>query len=128
MRRERALTRHTGLGGMMRAALLVAAPGAVVAQSGAPMTIDLAQLQFDLDPDFTTWRTGEGDPAEWTLVGDPTAANGRAIAQTSKDRTDYRFPLAVYKSRSPVKIWTCRCASSRLPERLTRRAASPCGC
>ena len=96
MRRERALTRGTGLALTVGAVLVVAAP-AVVAQSGDPMTIDLARLQFDLNPDFTTWRTGKGDPAEWTLVGDPTAANGRAIAQTSKDRTGYRFPLAVYK-------------------------------
>jgi hypothetical protein len=31
------------------------------------------------------------------VVADPTAANGLAIAQASKDRIDYRFPLAIYK-------------------------------
>jgi hypothetical protein len=47
--------------------------------------------------DFTFWRTGQGADSQWTVVADPTAAKGRAIAQISKDRTDYRFPLAVYK-------------------------------
>ena len=47
--------------------------------------------------DFTFWRTGEGEAGQWTIVADPTAANGRAIAQVSKDHTDYRFPLAIYK-------------------------------
>jgi len=47
--------------------------------------------------DFTFWRTGQGESGKWTVVADRTAANGRAIAQISKDRTDYRFPLAVYQ-------------------------------
>jgi hypothetical protein len=46
------------------------------------------------------WRTGQGKDGKWVVVADPTAANGRAIAQMSKDRTDYRFPLAVYKPYS----------------------------
>ena len=36
-------------------------------------------------------------PVNGTVVADPAAANGLAIAQVSKDRTDYRFPLAIYK-------------------------------
>lgn len=47
--------------------------------------------------DFIFWRTGQGEASKWTIVADPSAANGRAIAQVSKDRTDYRFPLAVYQ-------------------------------
>ena len=31
------------------------------------------------------------------MVADATAAGGRAIEQTSTDKTDYRFPLAIYK-------------------------------
>ncbi len=87
------------------------------------MVVDLSKLPANLEPDFTLWRTGQGDAGEWTLVADPTAAGGRAIAQVSKDRTDYRFPLAVYKppitasrSRStnptPVKTSRSRCASN----------------
>jgi glycosyl hydrolase family 59 (putative galactocerebrosidase) len=44
---------------------------------------------------FTFARTGRGGPAEWIVVDDKTAAGGRAIEQTSTDRTDYRFPLAI---------------------------------
>ena len=61
------------------------------------MVVDLSTLPANLEPDFTLWRTGEGEAGKWGIVADPTAVNGRAIAQLSHDRTDYRFPLAVYK-------------------------------
>jgi hypothetical protein len=64
------------------------------------MIVDLSKLSANLESDFTVWRTGEGGAGEWVLVTDPSAAGGRAIAQVSKDRTDYRFPLAVYKPYS----------------------------
>ena len=64
------------------------------------MTVDITTLAADLEPEFTVWRTGQGAPAQWAIVVDPTAAGGRAIAQTSPDKTDYRFPLAIYKSYS----------------------------
>ena len=68
-----------------------------VAQN-TPIEIDTSVMQPGVDPeDFTFGRTGQGAGGKWTVVGDPTAAKGRAIAQISKDRTDYRFPLAVYK-------------------------------
>lgn len=63
-----------------------------------PIEIDASAMQTGGEPeDFTFWRTGQGAGGKWTVVGDPTAAKGRAIAQISKDRTDYRFPLAVYQ-------------------------------
>jgi hypothetical protein len=31
------------------------------------------------------------------LWADATAPNGQALAQLSNDRTDYRFPLAIYR-------------------------------
>ena len=61
------------------------------------MTVDIGQLAPNLEPEFTQWRTGAGDAAEWTLVADASAEGGRAIAQISKDKTNYRFPLAVYE-------------------------------
>lgn len=68
-----------------------------VAQN-APIVIDTSVMQPGAEPaDFAFWRTGQGAASQWTAVADPTAAKGRAIAQISKDRTDYRFPLAVYK-------------------------------
>jgi hypothetical protein len=61
------------------------------------MTIDIAALAPNLAPQFTTGRTGQGAAAEWSVVADPTAAEGRALAQVSTDRTSYRFPLAIYE-------------------------------
>jgi hypothetical protein len=67
--------------------------------------IDIAAMQPGLAPgDFTFWRTGTGDAAEWRVVADPTASRQKAIAQTSKDTTDYRFPLAVYRPVSAKNV------------------------
>jgi hypothetical protein len=71
--------------------------GAAFGQGREAMTGDIGQLAPNLEPEFTQWRTGEGDAAEWTLVADASAEGGRAIAQVSKDKTNYRFPLAIYK-------------------------------
>jgi hypothetical protein len=80
--------------------ILLAVTASAYAQGNAPMTVDIAALAPDLEPEFTIWRTGQGAPAQWAIVADPTAAGGQAIAQTSTDKTDYRFPLAIYKSYS----------------------------
>jgi len=53
---------------------------------------------------FTFARTGRGREGEWTVVEDPTAATGRAIEQSSTDRTDYRFPLAIHDSLSAANV------------------------
>lgn len=55
-------------------------------------------------PGFTFARTGRGGEGEWTVTADPTAAAGRAIEQTSTDRTDYRFPLAIDESLSAANL------------------------
>jgi hypothetical protein len=47
--------------------------------------------------DFDFARTGQGGPGQWVVVEDPTALSRRAIEQSSTDRTDYRFPLAIYQ-------------------------------
>jgi hypothetical protein len=75
----------------------MAAAGTVLGQGRETMSIDIAELEPNLEAEFTQWRTGEGDPAEWTVVSDVSAEGGRAIAQVSKDKTGYRFPLAIYK-------------------------------
>ena len=47
--------------------------------------------------DFEFARTGQGGPGQWIVVDDATAAGKRAIEQSSTDRTDYHFPLAIYQ-------------------------------
>ena len=51
---------------------------------------------------FDFARTGQGGPSRWRIAADATAAGGKAIEQTSTERTDYRFPLAIYPAR-PLK-------------------------
>jgi hypothetical protein len=50
---------------------------------------------------FTFARTGNGAPGDWAVVNDGSAEGMRALAQLSQeqlsqDKTDYRFPLAIY--------------------------------
>jgi hypothetical protein len=80
--------------------ILVAVTGGAYGQGSALMTVDIAKLAPNLEPEFTVGRTGQGAPAQWAIVADPAATGGRAIAQTSPDKTDYRFPLAIYKPYS----------------------------
>lgn len=50
-----------------------------------------------LPPGVTTGLTGAGGPVAWSVLDDPTAPAGpKVLAQTSSDKTDYRFPLAIF--------------------------------
>jgi len=63
--------------------------------------VDITAMQAgQAPPGFEFTRTGGGAAGEWQVVVDPSAAGQKAIAQTSKDTTDYRFPLAVYQPMS----------------------------
>jgi hypothetical protein len=81
--------------------VLMASPAA--AQSAATVNI-AAMPEGQAPPGFAFARTGQGEAGEWRVVADPTSAGGKAIAQTSKDKTDYRFPLAVYQQASAKNI------------------------
>jgi hypothetical protein len=71
-----------------------------LSQTGAAM-IPLEKMTLNAPPnEFEFARTGQGGPSQWVVVADTTAASGRAIEQSSADRTDYRFPLAIYKPLS----------------------------
>lgn len=73
--------------------------------AGEPVSISFAGAQIGaLPPGFAIERTGEGVQADWKVVEDDTATDGRALAQTSVDRTDYRFPLAVYQPVSAANV------------------------
>ena len=53
---------------------------------------------------FTFARTGRGEDGAWSVVEDQTAEASQAIEQTSADRTDYRFPLAIPDSFSAANV------------------------
>jgi hypothetical protein len=55
-------------------------------------------------PGFSFARTGNGAAGDWRVAADPSAAGQKAIAQLSQDRTDYRFPLAVYDAISARNV------------------------
>jgi hypothetical protein len=78
------------VGGALVTAAADAQPGTV--------RVDVASMQpGTAPPGFEFTLTGGGPISAWKVVADPTAAAQKAIAQTSQDRTDYRFPLAVYQ-------------------------------
>jgi hypothetical protein len=61
-------------------------------------TIDFTKGAIGSPPsDFEFQRTGQGDLGQWTLVRDPTGAEGVAIEHVSTDQHDDRFPLAIYQ-------------------------------
>jgi hypothetical protein len=69
------------------------------ALAGEEVIIDLAQSTIGSPPaGFDFQRTGQGDLGKWTLVRDPTAAEGLAIEHVSTDPHDDRFPLAIYQA------------------------------
>ena len=71
------------------------APGR--AQTGATM-IPIEKMAVGAPPaDFEFGRTGQGAAGQWVVVEDSTATASRAIEQSSTDRTDFRFPLAIYQ-------------------------------
>jgi hypothetical protein len=60
--------------------------------------LTFASAELGASPgNFEFWRTGDGRPGQWRVVRDPSAEGGKALEQTSTDKTDYRFPLAIYK-------------------------------
>jgi hypothetical protein len=54
--------------------------------------------------EFDFARTGSGGPGKWVVVDDATAEGGRAIEQASTEKTDYRFPLAIYRPLSAKDV------------------------
>src|SRR5438552_555003 len=74
---------------------------ACVGSSGlaqSPSTVAIEKMDVGTAPaDFEFGRTGQGQQGKWVVVGDASAEGGHAIEQSSADRTDYRFPLAIYR-------------------------------
>jgi hypothetical protein len=83
------------------ALLLAMALACPAVGQGVRAVIDIARMPVGTAPvGFQFGRTGQGAAGDWRIVDDPSAAAGKAIAQVSQDRTDYRFPLAIYQPLS----------------------------
>jgi hypothetical protein len=85
-----------GFAAALAAGAIACAASAGLAQQGTTM-ISIEKMDVGKAPaDFEFARTGQGGPGQWVVVVDASATGGRAIEQTSTERTDYRFPLAIY--------------------------------
>jgi hypothetical protein len=87
---------------LVLAAVMIAGVIAISGSEGfsqsAATVIAIAKMQVGAAPTgFEFARTGQGGQGQWTVVNDPTSS-GRVIEQSSADRTDYRFPLAIFNS------------------------------
>jgi hypothetical protein len=90
----------TVIGAALSAFFVIAAAAQTMA-----VTVDLAAMQPDQPPaGFEFGRTGQGAVGQWVVLSDATAESGRAIAQTSRDSTDYRFPLAISSAVSAANL------------------------
>jgi hypothetical protein len=64
----------------------------------AATVIAIANMSVGSPPtDFKFARTGQGGPGKWAVVNDTSSFTGSVIEQSSTDRTDYRFPLAIFE-------------------------------
>ena len=79
-------------------------PVATAAEKPAPQQASGQQLAYNFDSDpvgqlpakFHSARTGQGAESKWAVMADPTApSKPNVVAQTSTDKTDYRFPLLI---------------------------------
>jgi len=90
-----------------RRALLLAAGSAVPASyaQAEPAIIDISSTPAGrLPAGFSTARTGRGAAAAWMVLEDQPGGGRRVLAQTSTDRTDFRFPLAIYDRLSARNV------------------------
>jgi hypothetical protein len=81
------------------AAGFLATHGSDAFSQSAATVVAIAQMEVGRPPSgFQFARTGNGGPSIWTVVDDPTSSAGRVIEQSSSDRADYRFPLAILET------------------------------
>ena len=73
-------------------------------ETPAPLQAAGASFTYDFDHDtvgampakFHSARTGQGAASKWEVMADPNApSKPNVVAQTSTDKTDYRFPLLI---------------------------------
>jgi hypothetical protein len=77
---------------------IILTDGSEAFSQSAATVVAIANMEIGTTPaDFKFAKTGEGDTGKWTVVADETSLVGRVIEQSSTDRTDYRFPLAIFE-------------------------------
>src|SRR4051812_17311498 len=83
---------------IMLVALLLTSTAFAETKSTSETTLDFDKFEMGKTPaDFSTALTGGGGPVSWVIQKDSTVpSGGKVLAQTSTDKTDYRFPLCVY--------------------------------
>jgi hypothetical protein len=78
--------------------------GAATLEKPAPLQAAGQQLIYNFDSDsagqmpakFHSARTGQGSEGKWAVMADSSApSRPNVVAQTSTDKTDYRFPLLI---------------------------------
>lgn len=76
------------------------------AQTQTVMHLDFENTAVgQLPSGMTMALTGGGGPVNWTVIEDKTApAGAKVLAQTSVDRTDNRFPLAILDATTPANL------------------------
>ena len=81
-----------------------ATPASVPAEKPAAQQAAGKQFVYNFDSDtpgqlpakFHSARTGAGTQEKWSVTADPAASSKpNVVAQTSTDKTDYRFPLLI---------------------------------
>jgi len=95
---------------LVSVALFVSREGRLFSSYAAPPEASAApqssgqSLTYNFDTDnagaipakFHGARTGQGSEGKWVVMADTTApSKPNVVAQTSKDKTDYRFPLLI---------------------------------
>jgi hypothetical protein len=78
--------------------LFLAGAGALTIAATRAGAQQMARIDFE-NTAYKEEITGTGAPARWQLLDDPTAPSKRKVlAQTSSDKTDYRFPIAIFEA------------------------------
>src|SRR5262245_9702730 len=83
--------------------------GCVALSTGVVAMADQVKVDFEKDElgkgphAFSFALTGQGKPGVWVVQKDD-ATHSNVLVQTDADRTDYRFPLAIYNDFSAKDV------------------------
>src|SRR5262249_7538361 len=90
--------------------LALAATATRAGAEGPTVRFDFEDVPVgQLPTGVTTGLTGGGGPVKWSVIEDKTAPVGaKVLAQTSTDRTDHRFPLAIFDQTAKDAMVTVR--------------------